>query len=232
VRPGGGVVGGRCAHRASRPACLANGAGFLAARPDDGVIGGWCVHRANLPACLANGAGFLAVRPGGGVVVGRCVHRASLPACHANGAGFLAARPDDGVIGGRCVFGPTCRRSRSSRRRDYGAESDRIGTREQPDRGRTGSAQRPRRDRIGCPYAPMHLRCFCLRSRNRHFGLTRALSGSPPGGVAGSPTARLRTKQEQTAVAGGLEEGLPEKGGFKLGRPLRRDGNPAVVFMI
>jgi len=46
-------------------------------RPGGGVVGGRCVHRASLPACLANGARFLAVRPGGGVVGGRCVHRAT-----------------------------------------------------------------------------------------------------------------------------------------------------------
>ena len=59
MRPGGGVVGGRCVHRASLPACLANGARFLAVRPGGGVVGGRCVHRASLPTCLANGAGFL-----------------------------------------------------------------------------------------------------------------------------------------------------------------------------
>jgi len=63
-----------------------------------------------------------------------------------------------------------------------------------------GSAQRPHRDRIRRPYAPMHLWCFRQRSRNRHFWLTRALPGSPPGGFAGSAD---RSTANQAGIDGG-----------------------------
>ena len=209
MRPGGGVVGGRCAHRASRPACLANGAGFLAARPDDGVIGGRCVHRASLPARLANGAGFLAARPDGGGSAGapsdiRCGAvrpAASVVADERAAAAPLSADrlPPAGVLREQKTNMGTCVR-------------------------RPGDvAETTRRHQGDVSIVHMH-QCTCgafvrvhgtgiLGSRARYRVHRRV-------GLRGWPTARPRTKREHTVVAGGLEEGSR-----------RRMGPAAVVFI-